>query len=247
MQSKTAAARFAARVALRSADLVLATSTDTLDGLQTQRRHGLRLAPLGVDTDYYHPRDRQLGVQPYVLTISQLTSDNVIRKRIVDVVRTAALIPDVPFRIVGRLASGESVVRDAIAQHGLGDRVSLLGQVSPEAKRRLLSDCAVYLQPTQYEAFGLAIAEAMACGASVVTTDTGAVRELVDGCGYVLAANDGPDKYAEAVTRLLKAPPSDSLRIRARQRIIDSFSLHARRSVVEKALADVMDASPPPA
>jgi glycosyltransferase involved in cell wall biosynthesis len=52
--------------------------------------------------------------------------------------------------------------------------------------------CSIFVLPSHYEGWGLPAAEAMACGAAVVTTDSG-----------------GPRDFAENETTALVVPPGD--------------------------------------
>jgi glycosyltransferase involved in cell wall biosynthesis len=63
--------------------------------------------------------------------------------------------------------------------------------------------CDILLFPSRLEGFGIAPAEALACGRPVVTTDASALPEVVDhgANGYLVARND-IGGYAEAVRRL---------------------------------------------
>jgi glycosyltransferase involved in cell wall biosynthesis len=237
MGSKGPAARLAARTSLRLADLVLATSQDTQDGLAGYRTRALRTAPLGVDVDLYRPAART--GEPYVLTISHLTADNVSRKRILDVVRVAALRPELRFLIAGEERDGAPAVRAEIDRLGVGDRVTLAGRVPAEEKRRLLAGAAAYLQPTGYEAFGLAIAEAMASGSVVVSNAVGNVPELVGDTGVLLPRAAAPEEMAGALGALLERPDLDALRQAARDRVSERFSLARRRELVAEAVAEV--------
>ena len=72
----------------------------------------------------------------------------------------------------------------------------------PEVIERL-SRAAVFLLPTEYEGFGLALAEAMACGCAAVTTPTGFGAELRDGGEAMLCAFGAADAMRGAVARLL--------------------------------------------
>ncbi len=64
--------------------------------------------------------------------------------------------------------------------------------------------CDVYVQPSLYEGWGLAVIEAMASGAPVVMTDVGCAGEVVknEETGLVVPVNDG-DALAHAIGRLL--------------------------------------------
>lgn len=238
MASKSGAARLAAILALKAADLVLATSDDTRLGLARHELRSLRTAPLGVDTRAYAPARSARG--SYVLTISQLTADNVRRKRILDVVRAVGGIPDLRAVIAGSHGAGVAAVRREIERLGLGDRVELPGEVEAGVKRRLLREAAVYVQPTDYEAFGMAIAEAMASGTPVLSHAVGNVPALVGDTGHLLAPGAGPDALRDALMALLADPQLRQRGLRARARIEQSFSRDQRVEAVRAALETVL-------
>jgi glycosyltransferase involved in cell wall biosynthesis len=235
-------------LAFQLADLTLVPSNDSRLGLVRYRVRAVRIAPLAVDTDFYQPGPPPDGT-PYVLTISHLTRDNVERKRLLDVVRTAAEVrnsaSELLFFIVGGREDGAALVEAEIESLGLRDTVKLVGRVSAGEKRRLLQGASVYLQPTQYESFGVAIAEAMACGTPVVSNHVGAVSDVVGDMGILLAADAGPGDFAEAVLAA-SARHEPSTSTHARQWVVDRFSYQARRELVEDALLAVTPHRPAP-
>jgi glycosyltransferase involved in cell wall biosynthesis len=68
----------------------------------------------------------------------------------------------------------------------LPDSVSLLGYVDKAELPRLYSEAAAFLYPGIYEGFGLPILEAMASGAPVVTSRTGAAPEIAGGAAILV-------------------------------------------------------------
>jgi len=72
-------------------------------------------------------------------------------------------------------------------------------QLLPALYRRM----AVLMLPSQYESFGLAAAEAMACGAALVATPVGFAWSLADGREAVLLKEPTSAALAEALRRLL--------------------------------------------
>jgi glycosyltransferase involved in cell wall biosynthesis len=239
LRAKPPLVRAAARASFMLADLTLAVSEDTRLGLKGLRVKRLAIAPHAVDTDFYRPNGEMTPETPYVLTISQLTEDNVERKRLLDVVRTAAEVrslgSDLSFVIAGRPGSGTKAVEDEIKRHGLQDQVLLAGEVSAETKRRLLRGAAIYLQPTRHEAFGLAIAEAMSCGTPVVSNAVGAVPEVVGDAGTLLPPAAEAREIAEAVLNVLEAC-DHSATARARRRVVENFSYEIRRERIAEAI-----------
>ena len=70
-----------------------------------------------------------------------------------------------------------------------------------------LSRGGVFFFPSEYEGFGLALAEAMACGCAAVTTPTGFGAELRDGEEGILCPFGDAPAMTEALTRLLDNEP----------------------------------------
>lgn len=52
-----------------------------------------------------------------------------------------------------------------------------------------MQESTIYLQPTLYEGFGFAIAEAMSCGLPVVYLSVGSVPEVVGDVGLYCAGD----------------------------------------------------------
>ena len=85
------------------------------------------------------------------------------------------------------LITGTSLDAD-FEQNGsaLPEGVSLLGYVDKAELPRLYSGAAAFLYPGIYEGFGLPIIEAMASGAPVVTSRTGAAPEIAGGAAILV-------------------------------------------------------------
>jgi glycosyltransferase involved in cell wall biosynthesis len=88
---------------------------------------------------------------------------------------------------------------------------------------RYYAQASVAVVPSIYEGFGLPAGEAMACGVPVVSTDGGALPEVVGDAGVIVPAKDA-EALAEAIADLLRNPQRrETLSRQGRQRIEELF------------------------
>lgn len=88
---------------------------------------------------------------------------------------------------------------------GLQKKISLLG--AREDAKALMSRAQVFVQPSRWEALGLALQEAIACGCSTIGTKAGGIPELiVEGQNGLLVRPDDPIGLAEALRSLIQDP-----------------------------------------
>jgi phosphatidylinositol alpha-mannosyltransferase len=111
--------------------------------------------------------------------------------------------PGARFLIAGRGDTGAAEARDALGPHA--GAVEFLGGVSDDDKARLLSSVDVYCAPhTGGESFGIVLVEAMSAGATVVSSDLGAFRRVLDdGAAGLLFANGDAAGLARTINRAL--------------------------------------------
>jgi glycosyltransferase involved in cell wall biosynthesis len=95
--------------------------------------------------------------------------------------------------------------------------VSLLGYVDKTELRRLYSGAALFLYPGIYEGFGLPIVEAMACGAPVVTSTTGAAPEIA-GDAAILVDPFAVDSIVAGIEQATIPEEAERLRAQGHQR-----------------------------
>ena len=111
--------------------------------------------------------------------------------------------PGARFLIAGRGDTGAAEAREVLGP--LASSVEFLGGISDEEKGRLLSSVDVYCAPhTGGESFGIVLVEAMSAGATVVASDLGAFRRVLDdGTAGVLFRNGDAADLASTLNRVL--------------------------------------------
>jgi glycosyltransferase involved in cell wall biosynthesis len=152
------------------------------------------------------------------------------RKGIADVLKAFIQRPDIDVEF---LIAGDGPDREAMQAMAAGDRrVKLLGVVNRDELDALLSQTSIFVFPTYYEGFGLALIEAMASGHACVSYDIGVVREVLGDTGVLVPPGDAAGLVSE-IGKLVRAPA----RIRE---LAERAHVRARRFSWEEAV-DALD------
>jgi len=93
-----------------------------------------------------------------------------------------------------------------IEAHGLGDRVAVLGAVSPERIVELYLASDLFVLASRFEGYGMALAEAIAHGLPVVSTMAGAIPDTVPAGTGLLVPPDDIAALAQALRHLIGDP-----------------------------------------
>ena len=133
-----------------------------------------------------------------------------------------------------------SGLRQWAKQLGITVNCDFLGRISREDKRTYMQSCTIYCQVSRYEGFGMAVAEAMACGAPVLVSNSGALPELVGSAGAFVEELSVINMHAHLRQLLQNAPQREWLSVAAVQRIANNFSISARKASFAHALSNLL-------
>ena len=132
----------------------------------------------GVSERFRPPETRAHGASVTVLHVGAL----IPRKNLLNAVRAFAAICrtglDMAFVLAGE-GPDEPALRRAAAELGVASRVRFSGRVTEDEKLRLYQEADILLFPSVREGFGMAAAEALACGVPVIGNSRTATREIV--------------------------------------------------------------------
>ncbi len=120
---------------------------------------------------------------------------------------------------------GEGPVKEAliheVQRRGIADHVQFTGYVDQQTLIGLYKTSDIFVLPSHYEPFGMAVLEAMASGLPVVVSDAGGLSEIVEDHITGLKVQPGnAQSLAEAISLLLDNGALANLLTRNAQRLI---------------------------
>lgn len=187
---------------------------------------GITLVHNGIDTDVFKPLP---DIERRPLRLMATCSADAPLKGLRYLLRAyAALLekyPDLELLLVSKPNPGGKTER-LVRRLGIADKVKFVDGISTEQMVRYYAEATIAVVPSVYEGFGLPAGEAMACGVPVVSTDGGALGEIVGDGGVIVPAKN-VDALVEAIDDLLQDPQRRAeLSERAQKRIDDHFCWH---------------------
>jgi glycosyltransferase involved in cell wall biosynthesis len=193
--------------ALARADRVIATSAATAELLAADfavPADRITVAEPGTEPK---PRAGGTGRPIEILAVGALSP----RKNYEALVATLEGLGDLDWHLtiagaLDRSPETARVLREAIAASGLGERITLRGQVDDRDLARLYGRADVFVSPSLFEGYGMALADAMAHGLPVVASMGGAPGATVpDGAGLKVRPGDNAG-FQNAIRRVISDP-----------------------------------------
>lgn len=234
-------------VAMRRADMVICQNNTTASNLacylgipQTK----IAVIHLGIEDSWladtkvsevmqsqYTPND-----EPIVLNVARIApykNQLTLAKAIPLVVRE---VPNVRFLFVGPVFDKGYARRlhQTISKAGVAKNVTFLGEVPYADLPQLYSLCEVFVIPSESEAFGVVVLEAMASGKATVASDIETFQEMLRGSRGVTVPAFDHRALADAIISLLKDDTfRQTIGQRAKEHVKHNFTWNnvARRTV----------------
>ena len=218
------------KYALENADKALAVSEfNKKEILKHAHPKDIKLIYHGVDCNKFKPQGKK--IENLVLSVGPVTNSNLKRKGLETFVKSAKFLPNIKFVLIGRHIDKSISYLRSIAS----PNVEFTGFISNEELLKYYQKAKVYVQVSAHEAFGLSLAEAMACECIPVVTNRGAIPEVVGDTGFYVPYGD-PRATAEAIKRALLSDKGKE----ARERIKKMFPIEKREreliSEIERVL-----------
>ncbi|MBN8431230.1 glycosyltransferase family 4 protein [Microbulbifer salipaludis] len=203
----------------------------------------LKLIYNGIDTELFAPQPQKAPDPWQIMTTA--SADQPL-KGLRFLLQALALLrarhPKLKLLVVGKLREGGDTAR-LLQELGLQSAVRFVSGISNQEMVAHYTASAMVVCPSLYEGFGLPAGEAMACGVPVISSDGGALPEVVGDAGLVVPAGDS-GALARAIEQLLA---NDDLRASlgqaGRRRIEETFSWQVAAKHLESYYREIIGQS----
>lgn len=202
------------------------------------------MIPCSVDLEVHKTLEPSTSPEMVFFNIAWSGGFNPHRKCLMELLKGFILaafeIKDIRLSMAGKQGEFHSELVRVAQESNVADRIEFLGPISQAEKVKRMQTCLAYLQPTRFEGFGLAIAEAMACGAMVITSQNSAVAEVVGNFG-LFADPDSVESIRDQIKNayyLFKSEPQKFLTLKEQgaDKIRRDYNHNVRKLALKKEL-----------
>lgn len=160
------------RWAVRRADAVIAVSEWEKGQLVSDFGVDATVIPNGVDVERFAEAEPFEWDRPYLLTVGRLEE----YKGVQHVIRAMSELPEYDLLVAGSGPYREDLERIA-REESVADRVEFLGYVDNKELPGLYAGAEVYVTMSEFEAYGMTVAEALAAGTLCIIRNKGGLRD----------------------------------------------------------------------
>jgi glycosyltransferase involved in cell wall biosynthesis len=154
--------------------------------------------------------------------------------------RVAASDPDLHLIMAGPDQQQWSVeLQQTAAKAGIADRVHWPGMITGDAKWGAFYAAEAFILPSHQENFGIAVAEAMACGTPVLLSDKVNIAEEIASDGAGLMELDTPEGTLNLLRRWIAMSPGE--RGRMAEKALHSFHLRYDMQQTAKTIIQIFE------
>ena len=216
---------------------------------ESRNPHGF-VVPNGLDTDEFadlpekgafrakHPA---IGNRPIVLFLGRLSFKNGLDLLAPAFGQVLAAGHDAHLVIAGPDDDMAEKTRGWLAAAGALDRTTFTGMITGDDKLAALVDASMFVLPSYSENFGIAVAEAMACGLPVVISDAVNIWPEVESAAAGLVGPCDIDITARNIMQILDNPARASeMGANGIRLVRDRYSWDGIAPTLEKAYEDVL-------
>ena len=178
--------------------------------LDSRTASKIKVVPGGIDLERFRGNRDPSSAKPelagaVVFVARRLVARTGVEQLVEAMPAVVSRFPDILLKIAGS-GPREQSIREKVAELGLASNVVLMGRISDDDLIKEFREATICVTPTQeLEGFGLATAEALACGTPALVTPVGANPEVVSMLSQALITNGrSPRELSEGILALLE-------------------------------------------
>lgn len=186
---------------LNTADMVIALSQDWKEKFEkTFNLKNCRVLENGIDMERLAPAITKYEEHPYALVMLGRLGE---RKGTYDLIRAIEIVKNTIPDVVCYLAGDGEIQKCSavVTEDGIEDNIKIVGWVEFEKKLDLLKKTGILILPSYNEGLPMAILEGMACGKVIISTNVGAIPEVVKEENGILISPGNIQSLAEAIIK----------------------------------------------
>jgi glycosyltransferase involved in cell wall biosynthesis len=177
----------------------------------------------GIDAELFSPSDDVARLDNMILMV--MSRDTAVKglRFLLEALAELRKRWDLKLVVVGQTL-GDGVTEKLMDKLGVTGAVTFRNQIETSELIQLYRSATLVAVPSTYEGFGIPAAEAMSCGAPLVSTTAGALPEVVGDAGILIPPADSAALTA-AIAQLMESPAKRSeYSVLGRKRIIEKFN-----------------------
>ena len=181
--------------------------------------------PNGFDPEFWKPNIDNNKIPKTFLAV--LSSEQYMLKGGDLILELAKRFPECIFKIAG-------MTKPEVFNLNL-ENIHFLGNLNAEKLKTEYQKANFYFQLSVFEGFGCALCEAMLCGCTPIGSKVNIIPEIIGETGYILEHRD-INLLEKLIRKILELPQNFQANLKARERIIEKYSLENRKKLLLSSL-----------
>lgn len=169
------------------------------------KKEKIQYIPNGIDLDIFYPSQKKEKTITYVGRFSKekgITILPEIMEKVLSKDKKAKFIVIAPRKNLPESLKKTSQEFDSLLEK-YPERIKMPPQpLSNKELSEIYRQSQIYIQPSEYESFGMCVLEAMACGNAIICSDKGGMPALVKNAGITTKLNT--NTFADNILKLLQ-------------------------------------------
>ena len=194
----------------------------------------ISVIPHGIDLKKYDPGpySSRSETDNTIVCICRLVKRKALEYQIRAIPTVIDAVPDAQFIFIGDGPEREKLI-ELSNELKIQNSVTFTGYVSREKLIEIIDSSKIFAMHTLHEAFGIVFLEAMALGKPIVSTNVGAVPEVVTEDVGILVNPKDPEAFANAVVTLIE---NDEKRSEMAERSLNRVKDYSWEVIAQKYL-----------